>query len=72
MENSDVDWEKVRAIKVPEYDWKNGSPEEFYQTFVKRPHPVVLRGFMKGEALLKDYRDVLKSGPQVARIFQAS
>ena len=43
MENSDVDWEKKRAIKVPEYDWKNGSPDEFYQTFVKRPHPVVLR-----------------------------
>ena len=50
MENSDVDWEKKRAIKVPEYDWKNGSPEEFYKTFVKRPHPVVLRGFMKNEA----------------------
>ena len=55
MENSDVDWEKKRAIKVPEYDWKNGSPDEFYETFVKRPHPVVLRGFMKNEALLKDY-----------------
>ena len=49
-----MDWKK-RVMQVPEYDWKNGNPEVFYQTFVKRPHPVVLRGFMKDEALLKEY-----------------
>jgi hypothetical protein len=43
-----------REMKIPEYDWKKGNPEEFYQTFVKRPHPVVLRGFMKDTSLLKE------------------
>jgi len=43
-----------REVPIPEYDWKNGDPETFYQTFVKTPHPVVLRGFMKNTALLKD------------------
>lgn len=43
-----------REIPIPEYDWKNGDPETFYKTFVKRPHPVILRGFMKDEALLKE------------------
>jgi hypothetical protein len=41
-----------RDIAIPEYDWKNGNPEEFYRTFVARPHPVVLRGFMKDTSLL--------------------
>ena len=41
-------------VKIPEYDWKNGNPQEFYDTFVKRPHPVILRGFMKDTQLLKD------------------
>ena len=31
-----------------------GDPETFYKTFVKRPHPVILRGFMKDTQLLKD------------------
>ena len=48
MENSGVDWEKAKNIPVPEYDWEKGSPEEFYQTFVRRPHPVILRNFIKG------------------------
>jgi hypothetical protein len=43
-----------REIAIPEYDWKKGTPEEFYQTFVKRPHPVILRGFMKNTPLLKE------------------
>jgi hypothetical protein len=46
--------EADREIPIPEYDWKKGTPEEFYQTFVKRPHPVILRGFMKDTALLKE------------------
>jgi len=43
-----------RKMPIPEYDWQNGDPETFYQTFAKRPHPVVLRGFMKNKAILKD------------------
>lgn len=43
-----------REMKIPDYDWKSGNPEEFYQTFVLRPHPVVLRGFMNDTQLLKD------------------
>ena len=54
MKQSNVNWEK-RAIPVPEYDWKKGSPKEFNELFVKRRHPVVLRGFMKDENLLKEY-----------------
>lgn len=41
-----------RTLAIPEYDWKNGTPEEFYELFVKRPHPVILRGFMKDADLL--------------------
>jgi hypothetical protein len=43
-----------REMAIPEYDWKKGNPEEFYQSFVKRPHPVILRGFMKDTSLLKE------------------
>ncbi len=43
-----------REIPIPEYDWKNGDPDTFFKTFVKRPHPVVLRGFMNDQALLKE------------------
>ena len=55
MRESDVDWERCREIQIPEYDWKNGNPEEFYNTFVKTPHPVVLRGFIKDTPLTKEY-----------------
>ncbi len=55
MEASDVDWEKEREVQVPEYDWQNGNPREFYETYVKKGHPVVLRGFMKDSRLTKDY-----------------
>lgn len=43
-----------REVPIPEYDWQKGNPEEFYKMFVARPHPVVLRGFMKDTALLKE------------------
>ncbi len=42
-----------REIPIPEYDWKNGDPETFHKTFVARPHPVILRGFMDNTDLLK-------------------
>ncbi len=53
MKKSTVDWEKTKNIPVPEYDWKKGSPQEFYETYVKNPHPVILRNFMEGTDLLK-------------------
>jgi hypothetical protein len=51
-----------REIAIPEYDWQKGDPETFYKTFVARPHPVVLRGFMKDTTLLKEmgWDEVLK------------
>ncbi len=55
MKESDVNWKTARMIPIPEYDWKSGSPNEFYETFTKRPHPVVLRGFLEGTDLLDDF-----------------
>ncbi len=52
MKNSNVNWEKAKNIPVPEYDWEKGNPQEFYETYVKRPHPVILRNFMKGSKLM--------------------
>lgn len=46
--------EGQNEVPIPEYDWQNGTPEEFYDLFVKQPHPVILRGFMKKTDLLKD------------------
>jgi Cupin-like domain len=37
--------EEAKEYPLPEYDWRNGSPEDFYEKFVKTPQPVVLRGF---------------------------
>jgi hypothetical protein len=48
--------QNVEEIPVPEYDWRNGDPETFYKTFVQRPHPVVLRGFMQDAELLKELK----------------
>jgi len=43
-----------REVPIPEFDWKTKKPEEFYKIFVQKPHPVVLRGFMKDTKLLKE------------------
>ena len=43
MKESNVNWEEKRAVPIPEYDWKNGSPKEFNELFVKQRQPVVLR-----------------------------
>jgi Cupin-like domain len=40
---------------IPEYDWQNGSHEDFYQKFVKTPHPVVLRGFALQTSAVKNW-----------------
>ena len=44
-----------REIPIPEFDWKNGKPEDLYKNFIQRPHPVVLRGFLKGTGILEKY-----------------
>ena len=46
-------------IPIPEYDWRNGNPDEFHQTFVKTPHPVVLRGFLT----VNEYKESYYDGP---------
>ncbi len=35
-----------RDMPVPEFDWRNRSAEDFYEEFIKRPHPVVLRNLI--------------------------
>lgn len=37
--------EQTEEMPLPEYDWQHGSPEEFYERFIKTPMPVVLRGY---------------------------
>jgi len=44
------DWVEARypeceEVALPEYDWQNGNPEEFYERYIKTPMPVVLRGY---------------------------
>ena len=39
-----------KGLPIPEFDWRNKSPEEFVEQFVRRPFPVVLRGFSNGTA----------------------
>ena len=46
--------EAQREVPIPTYDWKKGTPEEFYNLFVKKPHPVILKGFMNKTDLLKE------------------
>lgn len=38
-----------REIPLPEFDWRNRPAEVFHQEYIKRPHPVVLRG-LAGES----------------------
>lgn len=61
MKESGFDAKK--EIPLPEYDWKNGSPEDFHEKFVTIRHPVVLRGFMKDTALLQKlgWEEVMKN-----------
>ena len=45
----------TRAVPLPSFDWKNRTPEEFYEEYIKTPHPVVLRGFLKEFVSLEDW-----------------
>ncbi len=43
-----------KETPLPEYDWRKGSPQEFFERYVKTPQPVVLRGFaLQTEAVKK-------------------
>jgi hypothetical protein len=37
--------EQTAETPLPEYDWRNGTPEDFNKRFVQTPMPVVLRGY---------------------------
>jgi hypothetical protein len=48
-EAANVDTPEAMTQSVPEVDWQspNFSNEKFFEMYIKRPHPVVLRGFAK-------------------------
>ncbi|MGB2445819.1 MAG: cupin-like domain-containing protein, partial [Schleiferiaceae bacterium] len=46
----------TKPMEVDEYDWKNGSPEDFYEKYVKTPKPVILRGFAKDTEAAKKWK----------------
>lgn len=46
---------KPQEIPIPEFDWRNGKPEDLYKNFIRRPHPVILRGFLEGTDILKEF-----------------
>ncbi len=70
IEDSGFDTSKGRGIPLPEYDWKNGSPAEFFKLYVKTPHPVVLRGFNEGQDIMKNNFDhcIEKYGEEVVSL----
>ena len=37
----------VKSLKLPEYDWEKGTPEDFHEKFVKNPRACILRGINK-------------------------
>jgi hypothetical protein len=39
-----------RSLPIPEFDWRSSPPERFVEEFVRKPHPVVLRGFSADRA----------------------
>jgi len=43
-------------LPIPEYDWENGSPEEFVEQYMRRPFPVVLRGFSKASGAVENFK----------------
>lgn len=44
-----------RDTPLPAFDWRNRTPEEFYEAFVRRPHPVVLRGFATDSRAVREW-----------------
>jgi len=46
---------QTEEMPLPEYDWRNGSPEDFHQKFVVTPMPVVLRGFGLDTGAVKNW-----------------
>lgn len=52
---SGYDFSKPISRKIPEWDWKKRTPQEFYEEFFKNRHPCILRGFMKDSKLLSEF-----------------
>lgn len=44
-----------RDMPLPEWDWEHGDPAEFYERFIRQPHPVVLRGAARDLAASGDW-----------------
>ncbi|HZX20132.1 MAG TPA: cupin-like domain-containing protein [archaeon] len=76
LENCRKNIPKNQRIPLPEYDWKKGNAEDFFENWVKNPHPVVLRGFLDNfidtkewtfDSLLKKYGEetVFLTKPEV-------
>jgi len=55
MENSGYDFSKGRGTKIPEWDWKKRTPQEFYDEIYRIRHPCILRGFMNDSKLLQEF-----------------
>ncbi|GAX20357.1 hypothetical protein FisN_9Hh069 [Fistulifera solaris] len=49
-----------KFLKLPEYDWKNGSPEDFYEKFVKNPRACILRGITKDKMEEFSFDNIVK------------
>jgi hypothetical protein len=48
---------RTKNTVIEEYDWQNGTPEDFYQEYVvKNPRPVVLRRFSKSPESLQKWK----------------
>jgi hypothetical protein len=62
LKSKNYNKKEYQEIPLPTFDWKNGNPQDFYENFIKRPHPVVLKGFMKDTKLIKEctFDNILK------------
>jgi len=45
----------TKETPLPEYDWRTGTPQDFFEKFVKTPQPVVLRGFALQTEAVKEW-----------------
>lgn len=44
-----------RELPIPEFDWRNRSAEEFVEQFMRKPFPVVLRGFSTESGAVREF-----------------
>ena len=45
-----------RCMPIDEYDWKNGSPDDFFEKYLTSPKPVILRGFSHDNEAVKKWK----------------